>query len=212
MQRLKVGDVVLIRVRVDKIEAKDDFTPYLDIDAEGSVTRFGDHQVVEVLEGSSEGFIEREMVDPDHPARAGVRLTVGDRVIHKRRGWLGVGEIMKDDHTALPYHVRWPDGGVNNWVKPADLIRAPVFEPGDRVEHVVKGEWGRGVVREVVDLAPFHYRMHDYFGGDDLELRECSRSYKVEFERVIQSPAGPTNTWWAAEENLIRRRDGNVPE
>lgn len=197
--KLKVGDVVLIRVRVDRIDPKDDFTPYQAVDLEGSITRFGDHQVVEVVEGARGA---EEPPEPDHPLRAGERLTVGDKVMHRRRRWLGEGEIIKDDHTGLPYTVRWHHGSISTWLKSGELIRAPQFRIGDSVSHTFKPEWGHGVVREIVDLAKQHYRMYDYFGGDEPELRECSWLYTVEFDQYIPSVMGPVNIWHIAEENI----------
>jgi hypothetical protein len=82
------------------------------------------------------------------------RLKVGDYVTSIEYSECGVGKIVKDDHSYLPFKVEFP-GDVWHWCSGSDLTKTtkpepePTFKVGDKVIHRNMPEWGVGTVTKV---------------------------------------------------------------
>src|SRR5574338_810693 len=120
MAKYNVGDELLLKVRVEEVDEDDSSLTYGSND---QAIWFGDKDVLAVVSSTK----------PEP-----VRLTVGDYVTCIGEPERGVGKIIVDDHSELPYRVEWPDG-YRMWLREDRVKRAE--KPADPVLRFAVGDY-----------------------------------------------------------------------
>jgi hypothetical protein len=170
--KYKVGDVLLLRVTVDRVDETDCVLSYRsNVDGRMSTgTWFGDSQVFAVVSKAEEPVEEK-------------RLEVGEWVTVKARPDFGVAKIEIDDRGSFPFMVRFSDGE-SHWYKQDQLTRAeapkpePELKVGDWVTSRDYREWGAGQIIEVDNQKSLAFNVR-YSNGEE---RRNSKYYLTKAE------------------------------
>jgi hypothetical protein len=179
--KYKVGDVLILRVTVERVDETDSNKPYRAVPCTGDTGRvigtwFGDDQVIAVVPQADEPVAVEEK-----------RLEVGEYVTVKVNSARGVGKIEIDDHQSIPFMVRFSNGE-HNWYTQEQLTRAEApkpelaFKVGDWVTSRDYRDWGAGEIIEVDDDNSLPYKVR-YSNGEE---RLNSKGYLTIAEKPVR--------------------------